>query len=205
MHCSSNADQVLALRDRLPPGALTAIALPLGSSASQEQHNLSITDFNVLHMSKPFWEALPTELVLSFELDSVLIDFDAMVPFMGVYDFVGAPWNAPWGACCNGGFSLRSRSAHLRILNELAPAAAPRPGDRQGEFIHEDEWWRVQAPALRMPSAKTATAFAVELLYHPAPAGYHKPYAYQLPSAMEQIYARFRAAAKAAEEDAAGR
>jgi hypothetical protein len=135
-HCTANAAQAEALRARLPAGALTL--LPMARPA------LSWEEFTALMCSRPFWAGLPTELVLKYETDSVLLNYTAAERFFG-YEYVGAPWRSmdmsddgaghprhppmPGGldrdrSVGNSGFTIRSRAAMLRVID----ASPPRTG-----------------------------------------------------------------------------
>jgi hypothetical protein len=54
--------------------------------------------------------------MLIYQLDSILY-YDNLEYFMSLnYDFIGAPHNAPYRMCGNGGFSLRKIKQMINIL-----------------------------------------------------------------------------------------
>ena len=90
----------------------------------------SIDHYSATFTSERFWSLVAAERVLIFQLDSVLcanalwsVDDPAFAP----YDFIGAPW-AHRGITSegylpqfggNGGLSLRSRSASLKVVRQF--------------------------------------------------------------------------------------
>ena len=79
-----------------------------------------VRHYNRLLLTPAFWELFPEDRLLVMQEDSCLFDGD-LAPFLK-YDYVGAPWvhteeNAH--GVGNGGFSLRSRHAMLRVLRWL--------------------------------------------------------------------------------------
>ena len=89
------------------------------------------------------------------------------------WDYVGAPWGD--GFVGNGGFSWRSRAAHLRVL-QLAPPARPFQQHEDGYFSQHLRSDGVVAPA------DEARLFSIEGLPMPPrsgkPWGTHKPWAH---------------------------
>ncbi|CAF1148086.1 unnamed protein product [Didymodactylos carnosus] len=84
------------------------------------------------------------------------------------YDYVGAPWNlSNPRAVGNGGFSLRSRSKTLEVL-EIREYAG------RG---NEDEWYSVYLHDVNAKFAPSSVArtFAVETQYYRQPMAIHKP------------------------------
>ena len=133
------------------------------------------------------WRAVEGEDIVLFQLDGTLCagGRDRLEDFVGRYDFVGAPW-APSGFVShirspvgNGGFSLRTRSTHLAIVERFDYAAWYARGLRDshitGWSLHEDLFFVHYMPAVggRVAPAHVAHAFSVETVFHPTPVGAH--------------------------------
>ena len=125
---------------------------------------------NILLTSPSLWREIQGEKVLYFQIDSAICSNSLyqLSDFLH-YDFIGAPWAD--GGCCNGGFSLRSRSKTLQLLE----------GNRYRFPLHqinEDGWFsmhmrRIGANVAPNDVAKT---FSVETIFHSRPFAVHKPH-----------------------------
>ena len=110
--------------------------------------------------SREFLLQIPTETFLIAQTDSMINpnNKEFLAKFLQ-YDYVGAPW--PWDHLHvgNGGFSLRKRSAMLRILDVVGPL--------QGDY--EDQFFSTAAHVLKLkvPTREQAREFAVEQVYSP--------------------------------------
>ncbi len=117
--------------------------------------------------SREFLAQIPTETFLIAQTDSMINPNckDLLGKFLQ-YDYVGAPW--PWDHLHvgNGGFSLRKRSAMLRILDRVGPL--------QGDY--EDQFFSTAARVMKMkvPTREQAREFAVEQIYSPKFFGVHR-------------------------------
>ena len=155
---------------------------------------------NQVLMTEPFYRAIPTERFLIFQTDGLLCrplgasDLAALQR----YDYVGSPWRwDPMGLALlgvpllpssraavggNGGFSFRSRSVVLRILEEEKRRQwfdAPLGGSGEWEDLFLAR--RVVGAGGRLPPHDFAQAFAVESMLpppHERPLGYHNPWKY---------------------------
>jgi hypothetical protein len=136
-----------------------------------ERKNRSGADFINLYLtSTSFWRRVQGEKVLYFQIDSAICSNSSykITDFLH-YDFIGAPWKV--GGCCNGGFSIRSRTKTLLLLES-------EHGRYPLHQINEDGWFTnnirhfggIVAP---IPVAKT---FSVETIYHPRSFAVHKPH-----------------------------
>jgi hypothetical protein len=126
---------------------------------------------NLLLTSASFWHQVQGEKILYFQIDSIICSNSSykLTDFLQ-YDFIGAPWHN--GGCCNGGFSIRSRTKTLQML-ESGRVQYPL------HQINEDGWYTDNLPRFNgvvapIPVAKT---FSVETIYHPRPFAVHNPYA----------------------------
>lgn len=124
---------------------------------------------NLLLTSASFWHQVQGEKILYFQIDSVICSSSSykLADFLE-YDFIGAPW--PDGGCCNGGFSLRSRTKMLQLFESDGPRY------RLHE-TNEDVWLYRHLPRFNGRIAPNAIAqkFSVESIYHPRPFAVHKP------------------------------
>ena len=181
--------------------ATTAPAMRVPRSSVFERWTTGWDLANQVMLSEPIFRAIPTEHFLMFQTDGLLCrplspaDQSALLR----YDYVGSPWRwDPMGLGVlgwtllpssraavggNGGFSFRTRSVILRILEEEkrrqwfdAPIGASG-GDWEDLFYAR----RVVAVGGRLPPHDFALAFAVESILpppHERPMGYHNPWKY---------------------------
>ena len=134
-----------------------------------------------------FWRAVVGEDIVLFQLDGTLCSGgrDRLSDFVGRYDFIGAPWaterfvshiRSPVG---NGGFSLRTKSTHLAIVERFDYqewyARGLRDSHITGWSLHEDLFFVHYMPAVggRIAPAHIAHSFSVETVFHPHPVGAH--------------------------------
>ena len=120
-----------------------------------------------------FWKRVRGEKVLLFQIDSAMCSSSPhkVTDFLQ-YDYVGAPWDLSFFIfdrkyrVGNGGFSLRSRSKLLALL-ELIPYDNKFP---------EDVWYAQNLHKVNgsIPSVEIAQTFAVESMYYPRPVGIHR-------------------------------
>jgi hypothetical protein len=125
---------------------------------------------NLLLTSASLWQQVQGEKILYFQIDSVICSNSSykLTDFLQ-YDFIGAPWHNNRG-CCNGGFSLRSRTKMLQLFE------SSRVRYRLHE-TNEDVWLHRNLPRFNGYIAPTyvAKTFSVESVYHPRPFAVHKP------------------------------
>jgi hypothetical protein len=127
---------------------------------------MRIFDYNNLLKSKDFWLALNAENVLIVQTDSVILNGN-INDFIG-YDYIGAPWhteNERWskmtdilpGGVGNGGFSLRTTTAALAIIE--------RYGNITNGFEHEDIFFakHMTAMGFKLGTRTAAYNFCVEV------------------------------------------
>lgn len=145
-----------------------------------------------IQLTHPFMEAIPTENYLTFQTDGLLCDGDPLdiherLMSMFVYDFVGAPWGyTQLGG--NGGFSLRKKSATLKVLSQLLDLSTDTPylfDTRASPTFtkrHEDAIFidlLSSFPGLSLPSYETAMAFSTETNFtigSKSSLGFHNPW-----------------------------
>ncbi len=129
-------------------------------------------DYNKLLTIEAFYNMIPTEMFLIFQLDTLLSDkyTDNIYNFME-YDYVGAPWPDKRNGG-NGGLSLRKKSKMLSIVNDKNYSL-----NNPQSFYHEDGYF-CGYPNLNVPDFEKAKSFAIETVYYDKPIGIHKPFNY---------------------------
>jgi hypothetical protein len=124
---------------------------------------LETSKYNSMLTSREFWQRFSEEKILVFQVDSLMCGSN-IGEFLQ-YDYVGAPcveFSERYVA--NGGFSLRTRSKMLQAIDEVPYSGEP-----------EDAYFTAAMRQLgaRMPDVKTASRFAVEVVYTEHPVGVH--------------------------------
>jgi hypothetical protein len=134
-------------------------------------NHINIYDYNKLCTSETFYEMIPTEHLLLFQLDTLLSDkyHHNIYNFMK-YDYVGAPW-MDRDICGNGGLSLRRKSKMLEIIND------ENYDYNKNVFYHEDDFFCCY-PNINLPEKEEGKTFSVESYYYDKPAGIHKAFDY---------------------------
>ena len=122
-------------------------------------------DYTNLLTSLPFWENLAEfERVLIFQHDSGLLrtGIEAFLP----WDYVGAPWRdfLPYGG--NGGLSIRSVQAMIKVIQEIPYSS---------EMGAEDVYFcrGIMELGLNMAPAEVCSEFSCEQVYRLGTLGYH--------------------------------
>jgi hypothetical protein len=103
-------DNVACMRQLAPPG-VQIICL-------DGTEKMTVARYNLLLTSAAFWERMEGEHLLLHQEDSFIFRSSDMEQFLS-YDYVGAPW--PNHEVGNGGFSLRRRSAMVRLCRLEPP------------------------------------------------------------------------------------
>jgi hypothetical protein len=84
--------------------------------------NLLVNDYNNLLSSIDFWKLLKGEKILIYQEDSIM--FKNNINNFLVYDYIGAPFpkyvNDTPNLVGNGGFSLRSKSKMISVINKIS-------------------------------------------------------------------------------------
>ena len=158
---------------------------PLGVQIHRmRNHNISPWMYTSYLMTRDFWEMMPSETIMIFEMDS-FIRKNTIEPYLR-YDYIGAPWNpvvSPWSKSRNhvgnGGFSIRKKRAMLRCI-------AAR---KNTELLSDDRFFgETCEDLLYLPATDVARSFSVETWEHPDPVGFHKPWLYLTAEQMERVY-----------------
>jgi len=128
--------------------------------------NFTQNEYSVfLKTNKKFYETIPTDTFLMFQLDSILFKKNKhLIHRFLNYDYVGAPWD--WNQVGNGGLSIRKKSKMLEIIEKEPYNDNP-----------EDVFFAMNKTVpLYKPSTKEAVHFSVENIYEPVTLGSHQPW-----------------------------
>jgi hypothetical protein len=132
---------------------------------SLDVDNLTIAQYNSMMMSSAFYKCIPTETMLIFQTDTMILEPTYLTAFLS-YDYVGAPWKS--GGVGNGGLSVRKKTKMLTITQTVMPFQS-----------NEDVYFAFQTIVpLFKPSFQEAQKFAVETVFYEQPFGIHAPWKY---------------------------
>ncbi|CAF0985421.1 unnamed protein product [Adineta steineri] len=125
---------------------------------------------NKLFTAIQFYELIPGEKILIFQLDSLFCSNSPhKITDYLQYDYIGAPWGitSKSGMVGNSGFSLRTRSKTIELLTS-------HPYDLS---TNEDLWFagNYHLVNANIPTTEIAATFSVETQYYPKPLGVHMP------------------------------
>ena len=148
--------------------------------------NLNVNLYNKFLTSKNFWNLLSGEKILLFQEDSLIFN-DNINQFIS-YDYIGAPFpkhqNDTPNKVGNGGFSLRSKSVMLKIINSISPENTTINSNTKDymeknnlTFIPEDIYFSKNAQELGIgliADYKSAYMFSSESIFNPNSFGGHK-------------------------------
>jgi hypothetical protein len=128
--------------------------------------NMTARQYSDMLMTKEFYEKIPTENLLIFQIDSLICapHKDLLGAYMD-YDYVGAPWGD--GNVGNGGFSFRKKSKMIQFL-EACPL-----NDKVEDMYFGGVCEKF---SLKKPDFEKAKEFSVETVYNPKSFGMHKPW-----------------------------
>jgi len=142
--------------------------------------------YSELLCSHWFWSRVAAERVLIFQTDSLICRRG--VEEFQKYDYVGAPWRlnhawtfgVPWlSHAGNGGFSLRSRSVALAMLDSVDFSR----GETEDLFFAE----HIPRVGGQLAPREVAMRFSVESVFATNPFGIHKPGKYLSAAEVEQL------------------
>ncbi len=143
-------------------------------------NRLDTHSYNKRLTSIDFWEEIPAEKVLIFQHDSFMLR-SGVEKFMQ-YDFIGAPIFHPTlpMPCQNGGFSLRSKSKMLEVIN-----AIPYDASKGNEDIYHCRG--IEKIGGVLPTKEVASEFSVESIFSLGTIGGHAISKYLTPDQCSQI------------------
>lgn len=142
------------------------ILTQMNTTYGRERTSELLTDRN-------FWNQVLGEKVLIFQIDSIMCSNSRhKIDEYLQYDYIGAPWDPSWFSygteqlVGNGGFSLRTRSKILELLDRI----------RYNGSMPEDVWYSKHLPLVkaRIAPREIAKTFAVETVYYDRPLAVHK-------------------------------
>jgi hypothetical protein len=118
-----------------------------------------------------FWELVKGEVILNFQIDSLLLR-DNLEEFLE-YDFIGAPWSKPKEGkfVGNGGLSIRNKVKAIEYLKKY----------ENEEGVWEDIFFVKHLEDHQLPDILTAMKFSVEDIFYPCPVGVHRPIKIPIP------------------------
>ena len=155
-HGSINEEYVKKCTEKLSNIMLRNLGIP----------NLSPTEYSYLLTTVNFWQQMPTEKVLIFQTDTMLLH--SRIEFFMMYDYVGAPWR--WNLKVgNGGLSIRNRNAMIDAIRDSRDRRHP-------EDVFFSNYLYQNRDKYKLPSFRMAKSFASETTFHPCPLGVHKPW-----------------------------
>lgn len=136
----------------------------------------SINDYNRLLTSKDFWYRLPYDKVLIFQSDSIILR-NGIEDFID-YDFIGAPLYHVDFPAMNGGFSLRSRKAMLKVISKFKYTG----GNEDMYFCNG-----LKTIGGKLPTKEMAQLFSVETIFGYGSIGAHALSKWHTPERCELI------------------
>lgn len=145
--------------------------------------NIDIEGYNKIMLSKEFHKSIPTDKFLVFQTD--VITFKPLHKKFLEYDYIGAPWKKEFhkeykAEVGNGGLSIRSKKAMLKILELGIERKENQPEDLYLAQILKSKKFKV-APY------NVAFEFSTEDDYNPNAFGCHKSWELIKTSELKQI------------------
>jgi hypothetical protein len=208
-HGTTNHDFLESILNTLPRDRFLT-PIPLG------MENLTRYDYNALLTSVEFYRAIPTEIHLIFQTDTVILSEHRHFLRMFLrYDYVGAPWKNGWVG--NGGLSLRRTATMREVCERITPEevihdvirlveeqygtqsdiseileSVGRHSKEEGKILNEDIYFSYQrAVPMSTPDASVAQYFSVESVFCETPWGVHAPWKHLKKNEMEQLLTRY--------------
>ena len=128
-------------------------------------NELTASGYNRLLTSNFFWNCIPSENVLIFQHDSLLLR-TGIEEYMQ-YDFIGAPIGHIQFPCMNGGLSLRKKSKMMQVIAAI----------KYNEGLHgnEDMFFcnAIKDIGGNLPTKEIAQSFSVETIFGLGSMGVH--------------------------------
>lgn len=147
--------------------------------------NLSQTEYSELLTTKYFWNLFNGEKLLITQEDSYI--FNSNIDNFLYFDYVGAPWlphqNDTPNKVGNGGFSLRSKSVMLKVIERISPVETEYNTSTKNymngvnlSFPPEDVYFSLNIQKYKLgkvPKAEVASLFSTERIYNKNSFGGH--------------------------------
>lgn len=144
----------------------------------------SVQQYNELLLRREFWGMFHVEKILIMQEDSIVFR-EGIVDFLH-YDFVGAPWATQTNRVRvgNGGFSLRSKTSMLEILERISPKNLSNIDEGTLAMMNHEGWAMppedvyfcnniLAFNCANIPSTDMALKFSVENVFYSDPVGGH--------------------------------
>lgn len=141
----------------------------------------SIDEYNKYLCSKQFWESIKTEYVFIIQHDSAILR-TGIEEFLG-YDFIGAPIKHIPFPAMNGGFSLRKKTAMLRVIENI-----PYTGGNEDMYFCNG----LKQLGGNLPTFEVANKFSCETYFTLGTLGYHAIEKWLTPEQCEQIKNQYK-------------
>jgi hypothetical protein len=183
-------------RSALPPAWIEGTRFVTVDDYPSEK--FSVQSYSTLLKSAAFWKNIAEDHCLIVQDDGMILRPGAEA--YARYDYVGAPWlpNALLeqetnpSFVGNGGVSLRS----TRVMEAICARHEQEARELFSVFpqeLPEDVFFArfVHADGHRLCPEAEAAKFAVEQVMHDHALGFHKPWAYHHPKAVQALFARF--------------
>lgn len=136
--------------------------------------NLTIQKYNELLVSREFHDAIPTEIFMVFQTDTMICkESGVQLNEFVKYDYMGAPMPHLDGLVGNGGLSLRKKSKMLEIIEKCK-----YNGQDPEDYYYANACKEVE---LSKPNRETASRFSNEGEYSETSFGVHKPWGSMTP------------------------
>jgi hypothetical protein len=141
-------------------------------------NDLSHREHGEMMASRKFWNTFKEDHILTFQSDSQLLR-EGIEAFIG-YDFIGAPIKNFPHPCMNGGLSIRSKAAMLKVLDNYSFNYSKE---------NEDIFFCKSLEKLNgnLPSAGIASKFSCETIFKTGTLGYHAIEKYLTPEQCNQL------------------
>lgn len=162
----------------------TLVVLDIGNNhigSDSQIRNFIDYDYSKLMTDATFYNLIPTEIMLIFQLDTLLSDkyYNNIYNFMD-YDYVGAPWHKQnYGG--NGGLSLRRKSKMLEIINDKNYKE-----NKPNAYYYEDGYFSCY-PNINTPEREISKTFSVESYHYDKPVGIHKSFYFSTPEQYKEL------------------
>lgn len=126
---------------------------------------ISIDDYNELFKSTDFWQNLPSNNILIFQTDSILLKF-GIDDFIN-YGYVGAPWHREREGTFigNGGLSFRNKNMMIDVIKKYDINSIKQEDIYFSKYLNKEY----------IAPLKIAKRFSVEDVPYDNPLGLHQP------------------------------
>jgi hypothetical protein len=134
-----------------------------------EVDNFTPLEYNSFIKTKKFWNSIPTEDVLMFQTDTILLRYGIDEFLSKNLNYLGAPWHRKRENTFigNGGLSLRKKSKMLWIIDNYLDNSITQEDIYFCKYLYMNN--------LLIDDVEIAGKFSVEDVYFDNPLGLHQP------------------------------